>query len=238
MTLCRPHTPRTFYLDSASKSTSIRLTSQSEMMICWVIWTKSMICSDFTPPKQQRAPLCFSPQWGPLCTAEKLQPFTRSKKQKRRRLKVFLSSVDSLDITNRRVMVKERREAARAEVKETEAVRASEPRAGNAERHVGVYPRCSDWCLDRKTLCSTMAADKPAVWPLSVLTALTAFKEQQLFFSLFLRWVRSVSAASFTSSPLPLRFPLIPAAVDVGITAPPHVHRPERASCCLLYRQH
>ena len=71
-------------------------------------------------------------------------------------------------------------------MKKTETVRASEPHACIAlsvsVRHSGVYPRCSDWCFDRKTLGSTMAVDKAAVWPASVLTALSAFKEQQFLF--------------------------------------------------------
>ncbi len=78
-------------------------------------------------------------------------------------------------------------------------------------------------------------------WQSSYLTSLCfdsahRFQRRAVFvFSPFLWWGRSVSAVSFTLSRLPWRFPLIPVAASVRITAPRHVHRPERASCCLLY---
>lgn len=98
-------------------------------------------------------------------------------------------------------------------------------------RHAGVYPRRADWCFALRWLLTKQLLDRLLFWQRSLLSKNRRFS----FFLLFLWWGGSVSAVSFTSSRLPLRFPLIPAAASVRITAPRHVHRPERASCCLLY---
>lgn len=90
--------------------------------------------------------------------------------------------------------------------------------------------------------CSTPQCllTKAAVWPASVLTALTAFKEQRFYFFFFPLsflggWGRSASAVSFTLSLPSLRFLLIPVAASVQIIAPRHVHCLRWESCCLLY---
>lgn len=81
-----------------------------------------------------------------------------------------------------------------------------------------------------------MTVDKAAVWPASVLTALTGFKEQEFFpFSSFCSEVDLFLQCPSPCLVFPSRFPLIPVAASVQITAPRHVYRPERASCCLLY---
>lgn len=122
-------------------------------------------------------------------------------------------------------------------------VRVSELHAGNAEReqrHAGVYPRCSDWCFDRKMLHSTMAVDKSSCLTGLCFDSAHRFQRTEvlLFFfplSFFGGWGRSASAVSFTLSLPSLRFLLIPVAASVQIIAPRHVHRLRWESCCLLY---
>lgn len=122
-------------------------------------------------------------------------------------------------------------------------VRVSELHAGNAEReqrHAGVYPRCSDWCFDRKMLHSTMPVDKSSCLTGLCFDSAHRFQRTEvlLFFfplSFFGGWGRSASAVSFTLSLPSLRFLLIPVAASVQIIAPRHVHRLRWESCCLLY---
>lgn len=137
-------------------------------------------------------------------------------------------------------MVKEKCEEDQSEVKKTETVRASELRAGNTMREQAS-------CHGLLSLLWLMSRQKEAplyngCWQSSCLTNLCfdsahCFQRTAHFlFSLFVvRYCRCVSVVSFTLSRLPLGFPLIPAAASVWITAPRHVHRPEQASCCLLY---
>lgn len=132
------------------------------------------VVSDCIPPKLQRAQLCFSTHRVPSCTAVKLQPLHPIK---RKTTQGFLSSVDTFDITNSRLIVKEKFEENQSKVKKTDCMQVRV-----SARHAGVYPHYADWCFDRKTHRSAMAVDKAAAWPASVLTALTAFKEQNFFF--------------------------------------------------------
>lgn len=136
----------------------------------------------------------------------------------------FLFIVDTLNATHTE---------SDSEVRKTQTVGESVLHSGNSER-AGLSSALR-LMLDRETLCCTMAVDKAAVWPASVLTALAAFKETPASPLFFFCGGGSLSAVSFTLSRLPSGFLWFLQKRAVWITAPQHVHRPERPSCCLLH---